>query len=94
VNDEKVQHWSSRGHFFGAAAEAMRRILVENARRKQQLKHGGGLHRVDLDQAAPITNASPEELLALEDALTRISHLSPQTLARDLRQTLEKQGFG
>src|SRR6478752_6814717 len=43
VDVEKAQHWNSRGHFFAAAAEAMRRILVENARRKQELKHGGGL---------------------------------------------------
>ena len=59
VDVEKAQHWNSRGHFFGAAAEAMRRILVESARRKRQLKHGGGLHRVDLDQAAPVTHAIP-----------------------------------
>jgi RNA polymerase sigma factor (TIGR02999 family) len=70
--DGENQHWNSRGHFFGAAAEAMRRILVENARRKQELKHGGGLHRVDLDQAAPITNASPEQLVALDDALSQL----------------------
>src|ERR671919_2752281 len=54
VDTDKAQHWNSRGHFFGAAAEAMRRILVEHARRKQELKHGGGLNRVDLDHAAPV----------------------------------------
>jgi RNA polymerase sigma factor (TIGR02999 family) len=70
VDNEKAQQWNSRGHFFAAAAEAMRRILVENARRKQQEKFGGGLTRVDLDHAAPVANASPEQLLALEDALS------------------------
>ena len=72
VDVEKAQHWNSRGHFFGAAAEAMRRILVENARRKQELKHGGGLNRVDLDHAAPVTNASPEQLMALDDAIRQL----------------------
>src|SRR5215472_7265043 len=50
VDAEKVPNWSSRGHFFAAAAEAMRRILVENARRKQAAKHGGGRRRVDLGE--------------------------------------------
>jgi len=77
VDVKTAQHWSSRGHFFGACAEAMRRILVENARRKQQRKHGGGLQRVDLDQAAPVTNASPEQLLALEDALSKLDQDDP-----------------
>lgn len=72
VDVKEQQHWNSRGHFFGAAAEAMRRILVENARRKQELKRGGGMQRVDLDQAAPITNASPEQLVALDDALSQL----------------------
>ncbi|NQT41378.1 MAG: sigma-70 family RNA polymerase sigma factor [Planctomycetes bacterium] len=77
VDVEKAQHWNSRGHFFGAAAEAMRRILVESARRKQQEKHGGGLTRVDLDHAAPVTNASAEQLLALEDALCTLQQDDP-----------------
>ena len=77
VDVKTAQHWNSRGHFFGACAEAMRRILVENARRKQQLKHGGGLQRVDLDQAAPVANASPEQLLALEDALSKLDQDDP-----------------
>jgi RNA polymerase sigma factor (TIGR02999 family) len=66
------QRWNGRGHFFGAAAEAMRRILVENARRKQELKHGGGRDRVDLAYAAPIANASAEQLVALDDALCQL----------------------
>src|SRR5262249_19734224 len=52
VDAEKVQHWNSRGHFFAAAAEAMRRILVDNARRKRSFKHGGACRRLDLDAAA------------------------------------------
>src|SRR4051812_36838389 len=73
VDVDKAQHWNSRGHFFGAAAETMRRILVENARRKQELKHGGGLNRVDLDHAAAVTNASPEQLMALNDAIRQLA---------------------
>ena len=55
VDVERAQHWNSRGHFFAAAAEAMRRILVENARRKQRIKHGGDSRRVDLDASCPVT---------------------------------------
>jgi RNA polymerase sigma factor (TIGR02999 family) len=55
----------------------MRRILVENARRKQELKRGGGLHRVDLDYAAPITHASPEQLVALDEALSHLDQDDP-----------------
>jgi RNA polymerase sigma factor (TIGR02999 family) len=72
VDVQNAQHWNSRGHFFGAAAEAMRRILVENARRRKEQKHGGGLRRVNLDHAAPVTHVSPEQLVALDDALSRL----------------------
>src|SRR6516225_5661495 len=54
VDTEKARHWDSRGHFFVAAAEAMRRILIENARRKRRIKHGGGVRRVELDDAIPV----------------------------------------
>src|SRR5262245_51067902 len=54
VGGGEAQRWNSRGHFFGAAAEAMRRILVENARRKLRVKHGGGRQRIDLDEACPV----------------------------------------
>jgi RNA polymerase sigma factor (TIGR02999 family) len=75
VDVEKVQHWNSRGHFFAAAAEAMRRILVENARRKQRLSHGGGRRRVELgNQPAPIPN---EDLLALDEGLSRLAAEDP-----------------
>ena len=74
VGDEP-QGWNSRGHFFAAAAEAMRRILVENARRKRGIKYGGGLQRVDLDEAAMV---GPEErvgddLIVLDEALAKFA---------------------
>jgi RNA polymerase sigma factor (TIGR02999 family) len=69
------QNWSSRGHFFSAAAEAMRRILVENARRKKSLKHGGGHKRIDLDEAVSMKDedTSAEELIALDEAIEKLS---------------------
>jgi len=69
----KEQHWNSRGHFFGAAAEAMRRILVESARRKQRVKHGGELQRVEVDVTEVPVTPPPEELLALDEALARLA---------------------
>jgi RNA polymerase sigma factor (TIGR02999 family) len=77
VDVDKVQVWGSRGHFFAAAAEAMRRILVESARRKQRLKHGGGRIREPAvaDIACP---QRPERLLALDEALDRLAATSPQ----------------
>jgi RNA polymerase sigma factor (TIGR02999 family) len=70
-------HWKSRGHFFGAAAEAMRRILVENARRKQQHRRGGGRRRVTLDEADLQIEVPSEELLALDEALERLEARDP-----------------
>lgn len=73
VDVEKAQHWNSRGHFFGAAAEAMRRILVDQARRKQADKRGGQGHRVSLE-AADVGFSSPtDELLEINEALTRLA---------------------
>jgi RNA polymerase sigma factor (TIGR02999 family) len=72
VDVEKVQPWDSRGHFFAAAAEAMRRILVENARRKKLPKHGGGRRRLALDEAHRVLESS-DDLLLLDDALTRLA---------------------
>src|SRR5436309_10403540 len=70
VDVDKAQHWNSRGHFFAAAAEAMRRILIEQARRKQAQKRGGQRRRVSLD-AADVGFTSPaNELLDIDDALT------------------------
>ena len=65
--------WNSRGHFFGAAAQAMRRILVESARRKQRVKHGGELERVELEEYDFPVTPPPEELLALDEALARLA---------------------
>jgi len=72
VDVEKVQHWNSRGHFFAAAAEAMRRILVEQARRKQRVRHGGLRKRVDLEQVAAADD-DHDALLALDDALEKLT---------------------
>ena len=69
VDQDQAQLWNSRGHFFAAAAEAMRRILVEGARRKGRAKRGGGLRRLDLEGLAVPADDRAEELLALDDAL-------------------------
>ena len=71
------QHWNSRGHFFAAAAEAMRRILVENARRKKRIKHGGDLERVEIEMASLPTRLSCDELLALDEALEKLQQHDP-----------------
>ena len=76
VGDEP-QSWNSRGHFFAAAAEAMRRILVENARRKQRLQHGGGLQRVDMDKVDCVADQLPEDLLALDEAVLKLAEREP-----------------
>jgi RNA polymerase sigma factor (TIGR02999 family) len=65
--------WDGRGHFFAAAAEAMRRILIETARRKQAEKHGGGRERVELGDHVPGPGPDPDQLLAVDDALTRLA---------------------
>ncbi len=72
VDVEKAQHWDSRGHFFAAAAEAIRRILVESARRKKAIRHGGDKGRVPLDDLQIESPAEPDELLDLSDALDRL----------------------
>ena len=71
------QHWDSRGHFFAAAAEAMRRILVESARRKRTRKHGGGLVRHDLDDVQLAAPELGEDLLALDEALDLLAKEDP-----------------
>lgn len=73
VDVEQAEHWNSRGHFFGAAAEAMRRILVENARHKLRGRHGGDLTRVDLNQAELVAALPPDELLGLNDAIENLA---------------------
>lgn len=76
VGSSQPENWENRGHFFAAAAEAMRRILVENARRKQAVKHGGGKRRVPLQEFHRVSQ-SPEDLLDLDDALTRFAAEEP-----------------
>ena len=75
VDVEKAQHWDSRGHFFAAAAEAMRRILVDQARRKRSLRRGGSAKRLALDQLQPAIVSPDEDLVALDDALRRLEEL-------------------
>ena len=70
--------WNSRGHFFAAAAQAMRQILVDQARRKGRLKHGGGLGRVDLDRAEPVIEPPTDDILALDEALNRLEQDDPR----------------
>jgi RNA polymerase sigma factor (TIGR02999 family) len=77
VGKEDVQ-WESRRHFFGAAAEAMRRILVENARRKKRLKHGGNLERVDLEGLEIPASMPDDDLLAIDEALDRLAEADPR----------------
>lgn len=77
VDVDHSQQWSGRGHFFAAAAEAMRRILVERARRKRSLKHGGEMQRVDLDVAIAAIENQNEELLSLDEALTKFERQWP-----------------
>lgn len=74
-------HFAHRGHFFAAAARAMRRILVESARRKKAVKHGGDLTRHDADDLPLAAPAPPEELLALDEALDRLATIAPRKAA-------------
>ena len=78
VDAEQVQHWDSRGHFFAAAAEAMRRILVENARRRQSVKHGGQHTRIDLDEALTVGSEPSQDLLELDKHLESLSVADPR----------------
>jgi RNA polymerase sigma factor (TIGR02999 family) len=78
VDVEQAQHWNSRGHFFAAAAEAMRRILVENARRKSSRKRGGNRNRIDLDSLEVAAAQGHDDLLALDEALSRLASADPQ----------------
>jgi RNA polymerase sigma factor (TIGR02999 family) len=75
VDAERIQHWNSRGHFFAAAAEAMRRILIESARGKARAKRGGDWQRVDFETLDVTTSVSPDQLVALDDALARLAAL-------------------
>ena len=72
TGDENVK-WEGRGHFFGAAAEAMRRILIDNARRKRARRHGGGQQRVDIEEVEIAVLAKEDELLAMNEALEKFA---------------------
>lgn len=95
VDVEKAQRWNNRGHFFAAAAEAMRRILVENARRKKADKHGGGWQRHELLDAELAVDSTSDDLFAVDDALSRFAAAHPRAarlvhLRFFLGQTLEE----
>src|SRR5262245_52227755 len=77
VDADGAQHWNSRGHFFAAAAEAMRRILVEAARRKMADKHGGAFERIDLEMADLPAERRDDKLLRLDEALARLEKHNP-----------------
>ena len=77
VDVQKAQQWNSRGHFFAAAAEAMRRILVENARRRQQLKRGGQFQRSATEDVPIVAENIQEDLLSLDEALIRLANSDP-----------------
>src|SRR5580692_8137911 len=77
VDVEKAQHWDSRGHFFAAAAQAMRRILIDNARRKQAEKHGGGWQRHDLLDAELAIDSTGDDLFAVDAALSQLALREP-----------------
>jgi RNA polymerase sigma factor (TIGR02999 family) len=78
VDGDQARHWNSRGHFFGAAAEAMRRILVDQARRKNAEKRGGGRQRVALESVEAEHTPRADDLLAIDEALTRLAAEDPQ----------------
>jgi RNA polymerase sigma factor (TIGR02999 family) len=78
VDTEPVQDWNSRGHFFAAAAEAMRRILVEQARQKKRLRHGGAHRRIEVDSQLGISNDPDDTLLAINDALNVLAVDEPE----------------
>src|SRR5262249_9571762 len=95
VDVENAQHWNSRGHFFAAAAEAMRRILIENARRKQAAKAGGGWQRQELLDAELALDSTGDDLFAVDEALSRLAEKHPRAsrlvhLRFFLGQTLEE----
>jgi RNA polymerase sigma factor (TIGR02999 family) len=78
VDAAEDQKWKHRGHFFAAAAEAMRRILVEKARRKQRVKHGGEHHRVELDDERLVCSVPSDQMIALNEALERFAKEEPE----------------
>ena len=78
VDVDKAQHWDSRRHFFAAAAEAMRRILVDKARRKRSVKHGGQRVRINLDEALVVADEPRQDLLELDELLEQLAGVDPR----------------
>ena len=78
VAGQMTPHWDSKAHFFAAAAEAMRRILIDNARSKSRLKRGGDRQRVDLNHAEVVSVAAPDELLLIDEAISKLATDDPQ----------------
>ena len=76
--EQRNVHWANRAHFFGIAAEIMRRILIDHARRYHYLKRGGGAQRISLDEVAVVAKERASELLALDEALDRLSSIDPR----------------
>jgi RNA polymerase sigma factor (TIGR02999 family) len=79
VDAEHARRWDGRGHFFAAAAEAMRRLLIDNARRKMAQKHGGGWHRLDVADVELAVDSSGDDLLAVDEALSKLAAQDPPT---------------
>jgi len=92
VDVDKAQHWVSRGHFFAAAAEAMRRILIERARQKARLKRGGGFRRLSLERLDLAADTSPEQLLAFDESVEKLA--VDDATAADLVKLLYYAGLG
>ena len=78
LGGEENRPWRNRNHFFAAAAEAMRRILTDNARRKLRVRHGGGQQRVDLDDCATAADSEADHILAVSEALEKLTQIDPQ----------------
>ncbi len=78
VGSEEQKSWNGRGHFFGAAAEAMRRILVDRARQKARIRHGGGLERLDLEHVTVASEDPAEMVLAIHEAVEKLTLESPE----------------
>jgi RNA polymerase sigma factor (TIGR02999 family) len=79
VGSDSQKSWDGRGHFFAAAAEAMRRILVENARRKKRIKHGGAVNRVELTDGLAFVSISDDDMIALDQALEALTQNDPES---------------
>jgi RNA polymerase sigma factor (TIGR02999 family) len=76
--DQNRVHWKNRTHFFAIAAQLMRRILVDHARRQQKAKRGGGAHQISLDETIAVSNERGEDLVALDEALTTLATIDPR----------------